>query len=306
MISKEELYRFLVELDSQYENSKIYFKKHPCNDMQRMTVELEDLCEKHGLCVTFGYRAPDDVVSYDISSQYDLSGFIANGIKLEDLTIGVYSKDIPRVSLSPSDVLFKQIVDLYIKCDGMNLELPTDIITIDDMSFTVHDILVAINHHAKHHRLKKYMIIDRYVPYETELLTIHSTKRYSEELCDEIEEFVEKALPYWNGNKLNELIPDEESFHSWEDLFNGGVEELSYNNIVYLCQNLPDSSYSKNIPALNNIVTFINTKKDRFMSAMLIRALTRARIQITYVDVPVFKDFVGDMSLYIRELRNMM
>lgn len=308
MISKETLHRFLVELDNRYGNSGQYFMKHPYNEMQHKLFELNALCEKHKMQVNWNHRNHNGTTAYDVSDMFDIRNRLIDARSPDDYHVTVFSsEDSNPTALTPDSDVFKQIVKLFVETEGMVWQMPTDVITIDDMSFTVHDVLVAINKHAEIHRLKKHMIVDRYVvnSYKTEGLDITSSPRFSDELCDEIEQLAEEILPYWVGGKLQEAIEHQDSFCTWEDIFEGKDVELSKENIVYMCQNPPPKDTRDNIPALINLVDYLLLKQNRFMSAMFIRAITQAQIAITYKTVPKFQGFVQDMSLYVREIRTL-
>lgn len=306
MISKETLHRFLVELDKHYGNSGNYFMQHPQNDMQSKRVELNELLEKHKMNVEWDYRKHNNIESYDVSDMFDIRDRFIDARDPNDYKIAVYSSEEGNpLVLSPDSEVFCQIAKLHVETDGYEWLMPTDIITIDDMSYTVHDILVAINNHAELHRLNKRMIIDRYVHcFESESLSINSTPRYSDEMIDKIEAVAKKVVPYWSGKK-SFVYPERDDYVQWEQIFNGEKPELSEDNVVYLICNKPDKSkLQDNIPALTNLVDFM-CSADTFVGIMMIRAITQAAINISYKDVPRFKQFVTDNSLYVREIRNM-
>lgn len=306
MISKETLYRFLVALDKQYGNSVEYFMIHPYNEIHHKLAELQKLRDEHEMCVCWDFRAPHDIESYDISDMFDIRDRLAVAQSPEYLRIGVYTNSAdPRVSLTPDSELFQKMAKLFVETDDIVAYMPTDVITIDDMSFTVHDILCAINEHAEPTRLKKHIIGDRYVKVNSEDLTIGSTECYSDEMIDKIEKVADKVLPYWDGSKQY-TYPECDEYVQWDAIFNGENPVLTDDNVIYLCCNQPDYNTTRsNIPALTNFVDFICDSEDKFIGIMLIRAITQAKISVSYKDVPRFKDYVNDNALYVREIRYM-
>ena len=305
MISKEVLHRFLVELDKQYGSSANYFHHNPHNEMQHKLFELDELCTKHDLQVNWGHRVHNGIQTYDISDMFDIRDRLIDARTPDDYYVSVYSNDGENTVLPPDSELFQQIVKLFVETDGMVWQMPTDVITIDDMSFTVHDILCAVNEHAELHRLNKRIVIDRYVHcYQTEDLTINSSLRYSDELIDKIEAVANRIVPYWNGTKSYDY-PESDEYVQWDSIFAGEKPELSEDNILYLVSNKPDKNkYQGNIPALTNLVDYM-CESDSFVGIMMIRAITQASISISYKDVPRFKEYVTDNSLYVREIRGM-
>ena len=306
MISKETLHRFLVELDKQYENSEKYFLQNPFNEMQHQVAELNRLCEEHELCVYWGNRTPHDAEAYDISDMFDIRDRLCSARKPEDYHVSVFTKDSsPRVSLPPESELFQKIVKLYVATEGYEQNMPTDVITIDDMSFTVYDILCAINEHAELHRIKKYLIVDRYVAINRTDLQISSSRCYSDELIDEIEEVSAKIIPYWSGVKQY-TPPEHHNYATWDDIMKGKKPLLSDDNVIFLCCTVPArDKVLGNVPAIVNIVDCM-CESSRFAGIMLIRCLAQGSIQITYKDAPRFQDFVQNNSLFVREIRELM
>lgn len=307
MISKETLHRLLVELDKQYGNSANYFTHNPYNDVQQKLFELNALCDEHKLQVNWKHRIHRDLEenSHDVSDMFDIRSRLIDARSPDDYHVIVYSTEEGNAALTPDSELFQQIAKLHVETEGYAWLMPTDVITIDDMSFTVHDILVAINEHAEPHRLNKRIVIDRYVHcYESEDLNINSSVRYSDELIDEIEAVANKIVPYWNGTKPF-TYPESDDYVQWENIFNGEKPVLSEDNLVYLACNKPDKTiYQGNIPALTNLVDYM-CESESFVGIMMIRAITQSSISISYKDVPRFKDFVTDNSLYVREIRSM-
>lgn len=311
MISKETICRFLKALYEQYEGSSTqYFFVNPYNEKQHLSNKLSQMINDENLNVGWARNCPNDVQTYDVSNFFDMTNYYTTTEYPELYRVGVYSvHNNYHVSLDPSNELFLKMAELFIEVgdDGYysGHERPTDVITIDDMSFTIHDILCAIDEYSVPDRLNRHLLGDMYVPYKSEVCSFRLSPRYSDEFIEEVETVGNRVYAYSSGTKSHDY-PERNDYITWDDIIAGDVtSQLSEDNVLLLMRTINNHNINKNIPALTNIVDLLSIQKDKFVGIMLMRALTQALICISFKDVPKFQTFVRDYSLIMREIRCM-
>lgn len=306
MISKETLHRFLVALDEQYGSVGEYFEAKPFNDIQKKLKRLRELLDLHSLCVFYNDRSCyKNATFYDVTEFFDMTLQISNAKSLEHIKVCVLNHETDE-SLTPDSPLFMEIAELYVTTHDVEHIFYTDVVEIDDMSFTIFDILNAIDEHAELHRLKRYMVVDRYVRYKSNDLDISSSPRFSEEFCDEAEALAEEVIPYWRGGKPSDMIAHDKSFYSWDDIFTKKAGDLSKENIIFLCQNLPPQNINDDTTALVNLVDFMIEKDSKFMCMLFVRSLTINGVNISYNKAPKFENIVRELSPFLSALRPLL